>query len=461
SIFALDITDPANFSESNPGATVKGEWGPGNICTTSGVTSSGACNGADLGDSFGTPVITRFNNGKWGFVFGNGFNSTTGVASIFVGLIGSTGSVTFYELKTGYDPSNDPGGKNRPDGIAFVTAVDLNNDNSTDYVYAGDYFGNVWRFNLTSSSPSNWGVGYAGVSGAGSAKPMFVATNDAVTDQPITTKLLVVAVPGASGYPRVMVEFGTGADVTDLQQAPDTLASGVQSLYGVWDWDFSQWNKGTPGTGVDAQTPIAFQYAFLLRSDGPGKLARTNLHGQSITDEVSTNTVQGGVNNNRVVSQTAVCWVDSSCTTSDDYGWYMDLVSSMEGRQGEKVVYSPVLRSGVFLVNTTIPTTASGLTCETAAINGWTMALDPENGGRLPFEVFDTKGNQKFEEVTVGVKTVPSSGITLGAVGSPGFVTYGGQTYLVINTGSGEAKVALTNLGTGDLAVQLSWQELR
>ncbi|MGH8225600.1 MAG: pilus assembly protein [Gammaproteobacteria bacterium] len=455
SIFALDITDPANFSESNPGATVKGEWGPDNIAC-SNVTNCGS----DLGDTFGTPVITRFNNGKWGFVFGNGFNSATGVASIFVGLIGSTGGVTFYELKTGYDPSDDPESKSRPDGIAFVTAVDLNNDNSTDYVYAGDYFGNVWRFNLTSSSPANWGVGYAGGSG-----PMFVATNDAGTDQPITTKLLVVSVPGASGYPRVLVEFGTGADVTDLQQAPDTLASGVQSLYGVWDWDFSQWNKGTPGTGVNAQTPIAFQYAYVNRNTGVlTPLGRANLGQQSITDEVSTNTVQGGTNNNRVVGQSPVCWVDAStasCATNDKYGWYMDLVSSTEGNQGEKVVYNPVLRSGVFLVNTTIPTTASGLTCEAAAINGWTMALDPENGGRLPFEVFDTKGNQKFEEVTVGGKTVPSSGITLGAVGSPGFVTYGGQTYLVINTGSGEAKVALTNLGTGNLAVQLSWQELR
>ncbi len=454
SIFALDITDPANFSESNPGSTVKGEWGPDNISCVN-VTSCGA----DLGDSFGTPVITRFNNGEWGFVFGNGFNSASGVASILVGLIGSTGTVTFYELKTGYDPSDDPEGKNHPDGIAFVTAVDLNNDNTTDYVYAGDYFGNVWRFNLTSSAASDWGVGYAGGSG-----PMFVATNTAGTDQPITTKLLVVAVPGASGYPRVMVEFGTGADVTDLQQSPNILASGVQSLYGVWDWDFSQWNKGTPSTSVNARTPIAFQYAYLARTAGAFPLGRANLGQQSISDELTTNTVAGGTNNNRVVGQAPVCWVDAStasCTANDKYGWYMDLVSSANGYQGEKVVYNPVLRSGVFLVNTTIPTTSSGLTCENAAISGWTMALDPENGGRLPFEVFDTTGNQKFEEVTVGGETVPSSGITLGAVGSPGFVTYGGQTYLVVNTGSGEATIALTNLGTDDLAVQLSWQELR
>lgn len=449
SIFALDITDPASFGTSD----VIGEWGPGNI-TCANVTDCGK----DLGLTFGTPVITRFNNGEWGFVFGNGFNSQNGVASIFIGLV-SGDNVTFYELKTGYGPDNDPSGNHRPDGIAFVTPVDLNGDHTTDYVYAGDYFGNVWRFDLASQSAATWhATSYPG-------GPLFSAVNANGTAQPITTKLLVVSVPGLGPGPRVMVEFGTGASVTKAQQAPNSSAAGVQSLYGIWDWKFDDWNSLTKAAGINA-----FQYDTI--SSAPA-LARSVLKQQNITVEQTTNTVQGGSVNNRVVTQDPVCWVDYSsqslpqgCSVASEYGWYLDLVSSDsalgdQGDQGEKVVYNPVLRNGVFLVNTTIPSSSSGLTCQGASLTGWTMALNPESGGRLTFEIFDTIGNGKFDKITVNGQDFITSGITLGAVGSPGFVTYEGDTWMVVNTGSGKPTTSRLNLPSENLAVQLSWQELR
>jgi type IV pilus assembly protein PilY1 len=446
SIFALDITNPASFDTSD----VIGEWGPGNICDNAGPN----CKGDDLGLTFGMPVITRFNNGQWGFVFGNGFNSKNGVASIFIGLV-SGGNVTFHELKTGYGPDNDPRGDHRRDGIAFVTPVDLNGDHTTDYVYAGDYFGNVWRFDLTSRSTAGWHTTtYSG-------GPLFSAVNAHGAAQPITTKLLVVSVPGVSAGPRIMVEFGTGASITDAQQAPNTTDAGVQSLYGVWDWKFDHWNTLTNDAGVSA-----FQYDTL--SSAPA-YARDLLKQQSIIVEQTTDTIQGGTVNNRVITQDPVCWADigsdqlpADCTGANNYGWYLDLVPPTGSNQGEKVVYSPVLRSGVFLVNTIIPSSSSGLTCQAAALTGWTMAFDPENGGRLPFEVFDTRGDGNFKTITLpdGTK-VATSGITLGAVGSPGFVTYGGDTWMVVNTGSGKPTTARLNLPSENLAVQLSWQELR
>src|SRR5699024_5056586 len=149
--------------------------------------------------------ITRFNNGKWGFVFGNGLNSSSGTAAIYIGIVQGDRNVKFYELKTGIQPSDDPLGQNRPDGIAFVTAVDLNGDHTTDYVYAGDYFGNVWRFNLTSRYETAWVNS--------TPKLLFQARNANGSPQPITTKLMVLAVPGAGADYRIMVEFGTGASV--------------------------------------------------------------------------------------------------------------------------------------------------------------------------------------------------------------------------------------------------------
>lgn len=456
SIFALNITDPAQFSEGNAASLVEGEWSPGNL-----TCASVANCGSDLGDTYGTPVFTRFNNGQWGFIFGNGFNSATGVASIYIGLINDDGTVTFHELKTGYGPGNDPTGKNRPDGIAYVTPVDLNGDHTADYVYAGDYFGNIWRFNLTSYSPSDWAVGYDGA-----AKPMFSTSgaNGNNTDQPITTKLVVAAVPAQSGYFRIMVEFGTGAAVTTSQQAPDLTSSGVQTLYGVWDWDFKGWNSGQPTAGLQASTPVSYQYASLTTGPTGTTLGKTNLTQQSITDEVSTTTVQGGTNYNRVISNNPVCYVgDGLCAsgTTPGYGWYMDLVSPTQGQQGEKVIYNPVLRSGVLIATTTIPNASSGVTCQAAANAGWTMALDPATGGRLLFEPFDTTGNGQFDQVTISGSKVNSSGISLGAVGSPSFVTYDNTTYIVTNTFGGTPTLTRSNLGTGNIAVQLSWQELR
>ena len=450
SIYALDITDPAQFSQSNL-STVVGEWGPGNI-TCVNVANCGK----DLGDTFGTPVITRFNNGQWGFVFGNGFNSVTGVASIFVGLIGNAGGVTFYELKTGYGSGNDPTGANRPDGIAYTTPADMNGDRTADYVYAGDYFGNVWRFNLISNLPADWQVDYAGA-------PMFKATNSSGASQPITTKLLVVAVPAVSGYSRVMVEFGTGATVTDTQQIPNITNAGVQSIYGIWDWNFSAWNSGS--------IPVAFHYASLSSGPGGGSLGLSDLKQQTIISEQTTGTVQGGTNNNRVVSHNAVCFKGNPATTKCNlsqntrYGWYLNLVSTIHGKQGEKVIYNPVMRAGVLIAITTIPSSASGVTCQVAGTGGWTMAIDPATGGRLSFEVFDTRGNGQFDQVTVTVNgngtLTNTSGIALGAVGSPSFVTYDHTTFMVTNPSGGTPTLSRTKLGTGRLGVQLSWQELR
>lgn len=434
-VFALNITHPSNFSQSNASSLVLGEWDSGNI-TCANVANCGN----DLGNVYGQPVITKFNNGEWGFVFGNGYNSKSGVASIFIGLVGSAGNVTFYELKTGDGPGNDPTNQNRPDGIAFVTPVDLNGDHTADYIYAGDYFGNVWRFNVTSSNPGNWG----GSQGNG-VRQLFQAVNASGVAQPITTKLTVVSVPSRSGKPRVLVEFGTGTDVAKSDQAPNLTAAGVQSIYGIWDGNFTQWNT---------ENPTSFQYATDNHT-----VVRSDLEQQSISQEVQVSTSTGGTTNNRIITNNPVCWADStSCSSGNDqYGWYLDLISPTAGRQGEKVIYNPTVRDGVLIVNTTIPTNASGLTCQAQVQSGWTMALDPATGGRLTFEPFDTRDNGAFDTVN-GLNT---SGIALGAVGTPSFVSHKNQTYMVVNTSNGNAQIARINLNNGHLAVQLMWKEIR
>ncbi|MGH8261234.1 MAG: PilC/PilY family type IV pilus protein, partial [Steroidobacteraceae bacterium] len=96
-IYALDVTDPSKFQESNASSLVIGEWTPSNL-TCVNVANCGQ----DLGNTYGTPLIRRFHNGEWGVIFGNGYGSANGTAGIYIMLISpKDGSRTFYYLPTG------------------------------------------------------------------------------------------------------------------------------------------------------------------------------------------------------------------------------------------------------------------------------------------------------------------------------------------------------------------------
>ncbi|MEE8512654.1 MAG: PilC/PilY family type IV pilus protein, partial [Acidiferrobacterales bacterium] len=77
-IYALDVTDPTSFDESNASSLVLWEFTD--------------ADDSDLGYTYARPAIVRMNNGKWAAVFGNGYNntaadgnaSTTGNAVLFI-----------------------------------------------------------------------------------------------------------------------------------------------------------------------------------------------------------------------------------------------------------------------------------------------------------------------------------------------------------------------------------------
>ncbi len=200
-IYALDVTDPgSNFSEGNAANVVIGEWNAGSI-SCANVSNCGN----NLGNTFGTPQIRRLHNGNWAVIFGNGFGSVTGDAGIYVMSIdNSSGAKTFYYLST-----NSAGGN----GIAYTTPADLDGDHITDYVYAGDLNGHVWRFDLTSSDPANW---------ASATTPLFTTQSG----QPITSQLLVISINTVGSPPRLLIEFGTGERNADYQSGPGAIRLG-------------------------------------------------------------------------------------------------------------------------------------------------------------------------------------------------------------------------------------------
>ncbi len=425
-IYALDITNPAAFSEANATQLVIGEWTPATIQCVN-VSNCGR----NLGNTFGTPVIRRFHNGAWGFVFGNGFASANGHAGLFIVLVDpSNASTTTYFLDTGYGPSQDPLGSNRADGIAYATPADLDGDHIVDYVYAGDLFGNVWRFDLTSPNPALWSVSTYGNSGPA---PLFSTPNA----QPITTRVMALSTPAASGSNRLMVDFGTGQEVPLTVTSATSYAGGAQNLYGVWDWDLTAWNA----------LSATAKYATLT---GRRTIAATDLTAQTIMQLTATS---GATPGTRTVSNNPVCWAGSTtCATGNNkYGWSVSLPTT-----GEQVIYSPIVYGGAFIVNTTVPPNDSPFACSSNLPTGWTMAVAPGTGGALPNSFFADAGNNF---VTVNGQVV--SGIALGATGSPSVVTALGNPYLVNQTTSGVGTVNRINPPGGTQGGRITWTQLR
>lgn len=428
-IFAIDITNPSNFSEGNAGNLVIGDWGATSNANGSTpitcVSNTPANCGNNLGNTYGTPIIRRLHDGKWGVIFGNGFNSQTGTAGVFIMEVDSAGAITFRFLDTGYGPSKDPLGAGNKNGIAYVSSADLDGDHVTDYLYAGDRFGNVWRFDLTSSNPANW---------AASATPLFSTPGG----QPITTRVTVSAA-GSGGTPRVMVDFATGQKLPQTLTSAATFAAGTQSIYGIWDWNMSAWN--------------AMSSAHYASLTAPQSVTSANLQAQTATDVAVASADISGV---RTVTQNPICWSGSlSCGTTasanTQFGWKLALPES-----DEQVVYNPVSAYGLFVVNTTIPAVNQILSCNAQPPTGYTMAVATDTGGSPTSSFFSSATNTFYSAAGAIV-----SGIGLSAVGSPSFVTAMTKPYMVNQTVSGIGSVTQVNPGANGRGARLNWIELR
>jgi type IV pilus assembly protein PilY1 len=417
SIFAIDITNPSNFSETNAASLIVGEWSPSTLSCVSNIPAN--C-GLNMGNTYGTPIIRRLHDGNWAVIFGNGLNSSTGKAGIFVMTIRqSDGNKSFHFLDTGSGPSG--GLKN---GIEYVASADLDGDHVTDYIYAGDVFGNIWRFDLTNSDPTNW---------AADSSPLFTTP----TGQPITTKVTVSSAIAKIGNPRILIAFGTGQKLPQTATSAATYATGTsQSLYGIWDWNMNTWNsKGST------------QYASLT---GPQTLNTSVLQSQIATNVTGSS---GNISGYRTVTMNAVCWSGSSTCTAGNtqFGWRLTLPTS-----SEQVIYSPTTAYGLFLVNTTIPAVNNVLTCDNQPSSGYTMAINIDSGGS-PTKSFFADATNNY--VSSSGQVV--SGIGLSATGTPSFVSAHKKSYMINQTSTGVGSITQVNPGANGIGKRVSWIKLR
>jgi len=415
-IYALDITDPSTFSEGNASTLVIGEWTPATISCTN-VTNCGN----NLGNTYGTPVIRRLHNGSWAALFGNGLNSVNGTAGMYIMLVDAKGATSFRYLDTG------SGSTTNKNGIAYVTPADLDGDHITDYVYAGDLFGNIWRFDLSSQDPAAWSV---------SSKPLFTTS----AGQPISSQVAVASVPGSGsgGSPRVLVAFGTGQLTPATLTSAATPAKTPQALYGIWDWNMNAWNAMAPATA---------QYASLT---APQTVTTSSLLQQSITKEIpATDTTMA----EKLISSQKVCWQGSTdCATNNQYGWTLPLPTA----QNEQVIYNPKLQSGVLNINTVVPAVQNVLSCSSTPASGYSYGLSVATGGATPSPYFyDANGNYLVSG-GIGVSAVGMSG-----TGTSTFVNINGKVYAVMQTADGTPKFIQINPAATGVGSRVNWVKLR
>lgn len=330
SLFLLDITNPADFSESAANAEKLALW---------------EFSHAELGYTYSKPVIAMMENGRWAAIFGNGYNNSgTGKASLFIvfldgGLDGTwTNGSDYIVLDTGV------GSSTTPNGLATPRVIDLNGNGAADRVYAGDLQGNMWAFDLSNTTnTSNWDVAYKTGS---TPDPLFTAKDSSGNAQPITSRPVIRRHPsvttkstgGGANEPNLLVGFGTGK----FLEVVDMTDTSKQTFYGVWD-------------------------------HGDSKLLRGSLVQQTIgtVTDTNTNTVYRTLTSNSV-------------NYSNKDGWYIDLPDS-----GERQIVDPVLRGTLVFFNTSVPSPDA---CA-AGGSGYLMAADFETGGAPSEAAFDVDGN--------------------------------------------------------------------
>ena len=434
-LFALDITNPtpSSFTEANAANLVIGEWNSATI-SCAGSAGGSAC-GGNLGNTYGTPAFRRLHDGKWAMIFGNGIGSSTGDAGIFIMTIDpNTAARTFYYLSAG------TGSAASPNGIAFVSPADLDADHITDYVYAGDLQGNLWRFDLTSSNESSWAM---------SPGPLFKTP----AGQPITTGIAIASgAPSPGMQQQLMLLFGTGQKTPLTNTSPATYASGAQGLYGVWDWNMGAWNAYA-----------SVQYASLAAAatglSSPYTLSVANLQQQIVTVNPTTS-------DREITTNSTICWAgQSSCATGLQFGWYLNLPGTQE-----QIIYTPELVLQALTVNSVVPASSSPTSCSLPTDTGFTYVVSAMTGGAFnqvflpPSEATNSAINTNpryTDSVAVGIQTnaTGTSFVTSNAAGTRFLV------YETNQLGSASGNIVGGTLGlnlpANTTGRRLSWIERR
>lgn len=421
--FVLDVTDPS-FSQAPENIVLidrsASELDAQLNCDQLSGDSHSKCilekdEQADIGHITAQPVlddanplrttqITRMNNNRWAVVLGNGYNSKNQRPVLLIQYL--DGSHELVRIPAALN--DETGNQNAMDnGLAAPRLIDLNGDGRVDIAYAGDNLGNMWKFDLSSASDSNWAVAFNG-------EPLFTARgpieyssgSDSNRNkiQPITAaptvrvndRIAQVDEDGTTSRFAVgglMVAFGTGRNIADND--PESID--VQSIYSVLDNTRYKIVDTDFGKGVEIITESSGECNPTPKIDcipapkslgaGPedAKLARQEFKIPENTDAISQ--IQPTVE------------LDKYTWGAGYNGWYLDLPEL-----GERLLKPMSLYDGSNILSIYTQTPAKGKdmdpnigeTCEipqTTAEQQWLTMINILDGKKPTIQIIDYNGD--------------------------------------------------------------------
>ena len=302
-------------------------------------------------------------DGSWVAIFGNGYESAACHAQLFVVNLANGALISKIDTGVGGGDCTSTANTNR-NGLGGVRVV-RNANQQIIGAYAGDLQGNMWKFNLNDSNPSNWGVDLGGA-------PLFKAgSTQPITAPPSVVSLPIVWAPVATPDHGYMVVIGTGK----FFELSDISTTSNQSVYGIWD-------------------PVEFGVSSAAYAGVP--LTNTNLLVQQTIGSAQTgNGVSTTGNTYFGVSSNIVCYTGSCSGTpappTNRRGWWINLPAT-----GERMVYPmEILARRYVSIGTLSPSSVSTLDpCNlTSAGTAYTTIVDALSGAGPSYPVFDTNGD--------------------------------------------------------------------
>ncbi|MFN4237038.1 MAG: pilus assembly protein [Vogesella sp.] len=445
-MYLLDITHPDLVREDSNAAASLLRW------------EFGSQHSAHMGKQHGlSPQILRLNDGKDYVLAPNGYNSKQGSASLFI--LPVRGDISSWSEGSNYwRLQAAPGGGN---GLSDITPYDLDNNGTIDLVYAGDRLGNLWRFDLSAKTPSDWQQQAPSL--------LFTAIGPNGQPQPVMAAPVVAPHPDyqtvtpTAQRPGLMVYLGTGRYLDSCDQAGGSCSNEdrVQSIYGLWDYGgrICQRKELLPQYLSNATISGASSGSYRQVSDNKLAYPPHNVELSPCLDstgprtEMLTRLKNGNVDKRYPFPDFTKPQAERDASGGYWLGWYIDLPAG-----GERVVSALDYYKKRVEVQTYIPAAQSKNVCEVGKDSGYLLRLNYRNGGVFAKPRFD----DELLKAALGKPGSSASRVvgkaTAGSLGRSR-IKSGNRFSLVLSLTSGGTGGELDEM-LGRVVTRVSWREI-